>query len=314
VLTGGEDTSMRLYDPASGKLIRRFKPDNGARLHALVFLPDGRRVVAGSDTRFLTFWSATRGRFLTSYEGTFPSVQLFAMAGDGLLAAGDERALRVWALPPADASHDVPPPTRADLAYFKSLIEDFEPKTPEELDELSELAVSGNVDDAGLAHLARLTNLEGLSITDAPRVRGNGLTALKSHVRLRRLSLARTAVGDAGLAHLEPLTRLESLNLAGTRVTSAGIAHLKPLASLKVLDLQGTPMADVVLQTLSDLPSLEHLDLGGTRIDDLGMPLFRGFKRLQTLNLRGSKVSEAEVADLRKAMPQLKVEFEAANP
>ena len=188
----------------------------------------------------------------------FPSSQILVLArGDRLLAAGGDKALPVWALPPADPNLDVPPPTSADLAYIKSAIEDLVAKTPEELEDLSKLELSGQVDDAWLSHLARMTNLESLAINDASRVRGHGLGSLRSLDRLRKLDLARSAVGDAGLGHLTPLTRLETLNLAGTRITSAGIAHLKPLMRPKVLDLQDTPMADFVLQTLIDLPELK---------------------------------------------------------
>jgi len=63
------------------------------------------------------------------------------------------------------------------------------------------------VSDAGMAHVASLTNLT-------------------------RLHLQRTAIGDAGLAHLAKLTQLEYLNVYGTKVSDAG---LTPLAGIKTL-------------------------------------------------------------------------------
>jgi Leucine-rich repeat (LRR) protein len=58
------------------------------------------------------------------------------------------------------------------------------------------------ITDAGLAHLAGLTNLE-------------------------TLSLFGTHITDAGLAHLEKLTNLKELNLSDTRVTSEGCDKLR---------------------------------------------------------------------------------------
>jgi len=92
------------------------------------------------------------------------------------------------------------------------------------------------VTDAGLAHLAELTNLTrlalaGTGVTDA------GLAHLAGLTNLTMLTLAATSVTDAGLAHLAGLTNLTILNLRSTGVTDAGLAHLTGLTNLKTLDL-----------------------------------------------------------------------------
>lgn len=61
---------------------------------------------------------------------------------------------------------------------------------------------TGQITDAGLAHLKGLTSLE-------------------------TLHLENTQVGDEGLAHLKGLTKLQKLNLRGTRVSNAGLTELK---------------------------------------------------------------------------------------
>jgi internalin A len=68
------------------------------------------------------------------------------------------------------------------------------------------------ITDAGLVHLAGLTNLTGLRLED-------------------------TKVSDRGLKHLERLTNLESINLDGTEVTDAGLVHLKKLPKLSSVRL-----------------------------------------------------------------------------
>lgn len=309
VLTGGEDTSLRLYDTTSGRPIRRFKPDNGSSPHAMAFLPDGRRVAVGTQGGFVGFWSATTGRPIRYYEGPLVPIQLLALApGDRLLTGTDDRTVRLWTLPPAGSSAAEMPPTKADLTYLHRVIEDLEATTPEDLIDLTELYLNARADDAGLAHLARLTNLESLGINGAPKVRGAGLTHLKTLTRLQRLNLSQSAVGDAGLVHIAPLTRLESLQLAGTRVTSAGVRHLKALTNLKSLDLENDAVGNVAFETLIDLPNLETLNVARTKIDDQGLSLLRGFKKLKTLILYDCKVSEAAVEGLRLAMPKLKIE------
>lgn len=66
------------------------------------------------------------------------------------------------------------------------------------------------ITDAGLATLAKMTNLE-------------------------RLHLENTAVTDAGLAQLTGLAKLEYLNIYGSKVTDAGIAKLASNKALKKL-------------------------------------------------------------------------------
>lgn len=66
------------------------------------------------------------------------------------------------------------------------------------------------VSDAGLATLAKLSNLE-------------------------RLHLENTKIGDAGIAQLAGLAKLEYLNLYGTKVSDAGLAKLEGNKALKKL-------------------------------------------------------------------------------
>ncbi|TET21777.1 MAG: hypothetical protein E3J71_08485, partial [Candidatus Stahlbacteria bacterium] len=69
---------------------------------------------------------------------------------------------------------------------------------------LSAAWVSSEIDDAGLKHLAGLTNL-------------------------RWLWLGGTDITDAGLALLKGLTNLRGLGLGGTNITDAGLGHLTGL-------------------------------------------------------------------------------------
>lgn len=98
----------------------------------------------------------------------------------------------------------------------------------------------GDAADAQLALLAPIAaqvyelNLAGSKVTDA------GVAHLAALTNLRRLHLEKTAVTDAGLAHLKGLAGLEYLNLYGTAVTDAGMANLAGLKNLKNLYLWQT--------------------------------------------------------------------------
>ena len=77
-------------------------------------------------------------------------------------------------------------------------------------------------------------------------------------------------ITDAGLAHLNGLVKLETLTIYfATQITDAGLAHLK------------------------GMPNLQALDLSRTR-------------QLKTLDLAG-QITDAGVADLRKALPNCKI-------
>ncbi|MDO4570790.1 MAG: hypothetical protein Q4D38_10425, partial [Planctomycetia bacterium] len=95
------------------------------------------------------------------------------------------------------------------------------------------------ITDAGLAHLAGLTNLESLDlgwtkITDA------GLAHLAGLTNLDWLELRDTNITDPGLAHLAGLTNLNQLGLENTNITDAGLAHLAGLTNLDWLELRDT--------------------------------------------------------------------------
>ncbi|MDW8038002.1 MAG: protein kinase, partial [Thermoguttaceae bacterium] len=63
------------------------------------------------------------------------------------------------------------------------------------------------ITDAGLVHLAKLTNLQSLDLSE-------------------------TKITDAGLVHLAKLTNLQDLNLSWPKITDAGLVHLAKLTNL----------------------------------------------------------------------------------
>ena len=89
------------------------------------------------------------------------------------------------------------------ITFFRH-INDDQLKWASDFPQLRSLSVSGEITDAGLTTIGKLTELEYLSISDA-------------------------SITDAGLASLEPLTKLRFFFLNNVRITDNGIRHIAQL-------------------------------------------------------------------------------------
>ena len=91
--------------------------------------------------------------------------------------------------------------------------------------------------DARLAQIAGLTQLQELSIYNAP-ITDAGLAHLARLPRLQRLWLDNTRITDAGLAQLAGLTQLQELHIERTQITDAGVKKLQQaLPNCKIVHL-----------------------------------------------------------------------------
>lgn len=101
-----------------------------------------------------------------------------------------------------------------------------------------------NIDDAGLAEVAKFPNLT-------------------------KLFLERTKVSDAGLAQLSKLPHLQYLNLVGTKVTAKGLSSLTALPALKQVYLYQSGLTAADFQALQAKMPKVRLDTGGYRVPTL---------------------------------------------
>jgi hypothetical protein len=125
------------------------------------------------------------------------------------------------------------------------------------------------------------------------------LSPLADLKKLETLRLSYTPVSD--LSPLAELENLKSLHLDGTLVTD-----LSPLANLKNLsdlDLRRTRVSD--LSPVAKLSNLKELRLNETLVNDLS-PL-AGLKKLDSLVLVDTRVNQAQVQELRQALPNCRV-------
>ena len=129
------------------------------------------------------------------------------------------------------------------------------------------------VSDAGLAHLAELTNLKHLDFGINSGITDRGLAHLKGLINLRHFAVISEDITDAGLGHLEGLVNLEHLQLSGADITDDGLVHLKTLKNLVHLDLDSTLISDAGLVHLAKdkLPNLERLLVRATEVTPAGV-------------------------------------------
>ena len=187
----------------------------------------------------------------------------------------------------------------------------------EHLSSLRSLSLAGTqvYDLTPLKHLSSLQSLslEYTQVSDLAPLEGirslrslwligthvSDLTPLSGRPSLQVLFLDETPVSD-----LAPLAGVPSLQvLSMYRAAVSDLAPLGGLSSLQVLFLSGTAVSD--LTPLGGLSSLRVLHLDGTRVFDLE-PLF-GLKSLRYLYISLIRASDAELCELRGALPDCKI-------
>jgi hypothetical protein len=187
------------------------------------------------------------------------------------------------------------------------------------------------VTDAGLEHLAGLTQLDELNVnwthvTAAGVVRlvkgrrmmrrlevagvkfgDDDLATLRGLPYLQTLSLRATLVTDRGLEHLKPFEQLRALSLMSTGIGDAGLEHLESLTTLEDLDLDRTAITDAGLEHLKGLRNLRRLQMAHTGVTDAGLEHLQGLSKLKELNVRGTSVTKEAADKLRERIPGLQV-------
>jgi len=125
---------------------------------------------------------------------------------------------------------------------------------------------------------------------------------------LREVTLTDPQISDAGLAHLAGLTKLQELVLHGEKIGDADVAHLSELTELRLLYLLMTNVSDAGLVHLKKLKNLQTLILD-TPVTDAGLVHLKSLKGLRYLGLWGAGFTGEGIADLKSALPNVKMTF-----
>ena len=155
-------------------------------------------------------------------------------------------------------------------------------------------------------------------------------------------------VSDKGLAAIcdsEPTPSFDTIDLLNSPVTAAGLAHLAKLKQLRTLFFNSCPINDACLASVKSLDGLQNLTLleeGSTanpnrfteagfrevgqmknlrslwlvqlQISTAAANHLKNLTRLDSLKLSRCLISDDSIAELRKALPQCKVEVYLPEP
>jgi serine/threonine protein kinase/Leucine-rich repeat (LRR) protein len=146
------------------------------------------------------------------------------------------------------------------------------------------------VNDRGLAAIAKLQNVRNLCLHCVKEVSDDGLAVLKRMPNLSGLNLNGTDITNRAFATLNELTKLKSLGLNNTRVSEVKLAKLE---SLEYLGLADTAVNDQSMDAVSAIVTLQALDLSHTGVTDAGLKHLAGFKVLRTLFLCETGITDA---------------------
>ena len=90
------DNTLKLWDAASGQLLRTFK-GHTAGVRSVALSPDDTRVISGSNDGTVKLWHAATGQLLRSFEGHRGAIESVAFAPDGTrFLSESHRTLKLW--------------------------------------------------------------------------------------------------------------------------------------------------------------------------------------------------------------------------
>lgn len=163
--------------------------------------------------------------------------------------------------------------------------------------------------DTGLANFKDCKGLRSLQL-HCGKVTAQGLAVFKDCTELNDLDLANiTAAAEPGLAHFENCKKLAQLNLKFP-LSDAGLSHFRGIKNLTTLQLAHTNVTQAGFASLKDFKGLSTLLLEGANVNDACLVKLKDCKSLTALNLNGTSVTVGGVAELSKALPRCKINWD----
>lgn len=134
--------------------------------------------------------------------------------------------------------------------------------------------------DVVLRRIAELDFVTGLSLGGSPGLSDEGMQSLARMPQLEFLSLSEYPGGkisDGGLEVLRHLPKLRTFEMAWQKgITDAGVANLRDCEHLESVNLMGTSTGDGVIEGLRGKKKLRHFQ-SGRLVTDAGLRMLRDF-------------------------------------
>jgi hypothetical protein len=198
------------------------------------------------------------------------------------------------------------------------------------LTSLEELNTEGaQISDEGLRHLTAFTNLRSASFyhisLGMKGFTGSGFAHLKALPKFDRLTIAGTPFNDEGMAAVGQISTLRDFRTWHTYQTPAGTASLQQLPNLRSLRFgqrmrrydgksNTLTLDDEALGTIAKMTSLEVLYLDEARLSNAGLEKLKALPNLKDLTLERIVTSPADMEQLKKALPKVKITWKPIDP
>lgn len=174
--------------------------------------------------------------------------------------------------------------------------------------------VGADFSDLDMLKLETLSSLTEMHLLAGHKVTAKGLEALLAHRNtLTTLSIIDGTIGGAELRVVVQFPNLTHLNFSGAKVADAELKLLSLMKQPKQLLLDNSGVSDIGLAGLAMTRTLTFLSLANTPVTDNGIVHLAKMKSLEILNVKGTRITENGVKRLKSALPECKVEWQAAS-
>jgi WD40 repeat protein len=97
LLSGSDDSTVKLWDAPAGRLLRTFEGHSGP-VYSVAFAPSGTRLASGSRDTMVKLWDASTGGLLFTFAGHSDRVNSVAFSTDGarLLSGSADKTIKLW--------------------------------------------------------------------------------------------------------------------------------------------------------------------------------------------------------------------------
>ena len=175
------------------------------------------------------------------------------------------------------------------------------------VESLEQLTLFGDfVDDACMNRIGQLKDLKRLwtnskSITSAGWVHLAGLTGMED------LFLSDTTFGDEDARALEGMKNLKFLGLNKTKITDAGMPSLASMTKLHDLGLDGTGITDKGMAALKGMTELDNLYVGMTDVTAKGLALVPKKERMQMMRVGKGAMTAKQLDEIMELYPKTQI-------